>query len=146
LLPTAGIRKRFTERCRSGKFTPVDLHALAKAFGVSFQAMAVRLGELDLLPRGTYDRIVQSHLRPQDLGPREPPLKPSLLRLGLPGRYLALAASAYDQEMLSESELAEVLATDVPTARAVFQEHRQIGLGDGRQLRVDLVGQDLRLG
>lgn len=145
LLPTAGIRKRFTERCRSGKFTPVDLHALGKAFGVSFQAMALRLEELRLLPRGSYEKIVQSRLRPQDLGPREPPLKPSLLRLGLPERYMALAASAYDQGMLSESELAEVLATDVPTARAVFQEHERIGLGDGSHLRVDLVGQDLRL-
>ncbi len=145
LLPTAGVRKRFTERCRSGKFTPVDLHALSKAFGVSFQATALRLEELRLLPRGSYDRIVQSRLRLQDLVPPEVGPKLSLLRLGLPERYVALAVSAYDQEMLSESELAEVLATDVPTARAVFQEHERISLGDGTQLRVDLTGADLRL-
>jgi Zn-dependent peptidase ImmA (M78 family) len=145
LLPTAGVRKRFTERCRSGKFTPIDLHALAKAFGVSFQAMALRLEELRLLPRGSYEKIVQSHLRPQDLGPRKVAPKPSLVALGLPERYIALAVSAYDQEMLSESELAEVLGTDIPTARAVFQEHERISLGDGTQLHVDLAGADLRL-
>jgi Zn-dependent peptidase ImmA (M78 family)/DNA-binding XRE family transcriptional regulator len=144
LLPTAGVQKRFTERCRSGKFTPVDLHTLAKAFGVSFQAMALRLEELRLLPRGSYEKIVQSRLRPQDLVPREIAPKASMLRLGLPERYVTLALSAYDQEMLSESELADVLATDVPTARAVFQEHERISLDDGTQLRVDLTGADLR--
>jgi hypothetical protein len=46
--------------------------------------------------------------------------------------------------MLSESELAEVLATDIPTARAVFQAHERIALDDGLQLRVDLSGADLR--
>jgi hypothetical protein len=40
--------------------------------GVSFQAMALRLEELRLLPKGSYEKIVQSRLRPQDLGPREP--------------------------------------------------------------------------
>ena len=144
LLPTAGVRKRFTERCRSGKFTPVDLHALARTFGVSFQAMALRLEELRLLPRGSYEKIVQSGLRPQELGPKGVTPERSLVRLGLPERYVTLAVSAYDQEMLSESELAEVLATDIPTARAVFQEHERISLDDGMQLRVDLSGADLR--
>ena len=144
LLPTAGIRKRFTERCRAGKFTPIDLHALARTFGVSFQAMTLRLEELRLLPRGSYEKLVRSRLRPSDLGPRASAVKPSLLRLGLPDRYVALAVSAYDQEMLSEGELADVLATDVATARAIFQEHERISLGDGTQLRVDFAGGDLR--
>jgi hypothetical protein len=106
--------------------------------------MALRLEELRLLPRGSYEKIVQSRLRPQDLGPKKVSPKPSLVHLGLPQRYVALAVSAYDQEMLSESELAEVLAIDIPTARAVFQEHERISLGDGMQLRVDLTGADLR--
>ena len=67
-----------------------------------------------------------------------------MVRLGLPERYIALAVSAYDQEMLSEGELAAVLATDVATARAVFQEHERISLGDGTQLRVDFTSADLR--
>jgi len=144
LLPSAGVRKRFTERCRSGKFTPIDLHGLARTFGVSFQAMALRLEEMRLLPRGSYEKIVQSRLRPQDLGPRDDGPRPSMVRLGLPERYIALAVSAYDQEMLSEGELAELLATDVATARAVFQEHERISLGDGTQLRVDFTSADLR--
>jgi Zn-dependent peptidase ImmA (M78 family)/DNA-binding XRE family transcriptional regulator len=144
LLPTAGVRKRFTERCRSGKFTPIDLHALSRTFGVSFQAMAHRLEDLQLLPRGSYEKVVQNRLRPRGPDPRESEPEPLLLRLGLPERYVTLAVSAYDQEMLSESELAEALSTDVPTARAVFQEHERLSLGDGSQLRVELTGADLR--
>lgn len=146
LLPVAGVRKRFTERCRSGKFTPVDLQALAKSFGVSFQAMALRLEELRLLPRGSYEKISLSGLRPQDLnGLKDVPQPPSLLRLGLPERYVSLAVQAYEQELLSETELAEAFATDVPTARAVYQHHRRISVGDGTELSFDLAGADLRI-
>jgi Zn-dependent peptidase ImmA (M78 family)/transcriptional regulator with XRE-family HTH domain len=146
LLPSAGVRKRFTERCRAGKFTPIDLQGLARTFGVSFHAMAVRLEEMRLLPRGSYEKIVHSGLRPQDLGPREDRPKPLMTRLGLPERYVTLAVAGYDQGMLSESEFAEFLNTDVATARAVFQDHERISLGDGTQMRADFTGADLRLG
>jgi Zn-dependent peptidase ImmA (M78 family)/transcriptional regulator with XRE-family HTH domain len=144
LLPTSGVQKRFAERCRAGKFTPVDLNTLAKAFGVSFQAMAIRLEELRLLPKGTYDKIRQSQLRPQDLGKRDEARDERRgVRLGLPDRYVALAVSAYELERLSESEFAEFLGTDIGTARVVYQQSR-IPLGDGTQLSVDFSGADLR--
>lgn len=57
LLPAAGVKKRFADRCRAGKFTPIDVFALARLFEVPFQAMARRLEELRLLPKGSYDRI-----------------------------------------------------------------------------------------
>jgi Zn-dependent peptidase ImmA (M78 family)/DNA-binding XRE family transcriptional regulator len=145
LLPRAGVQKRFSERCRAGKFTPIDLLALARTFGVSFHAMALRLEELRLLPRGSYDKIVQSGLRPQGLGrPEELVAHPRVVRLGLPDRYVALAVSAYDDELLSETEFAEVLATDVATARGVHQQSHQIRLDDGTQLAVTFTGADLR--
>lgn len=144
LMPSSGVRKRFAERCRSGKFTPVDLHTLARAFGISFQAMTLRLEELRLLPRGSYEKITRSRLRPQELGPKDERPPVSLLRLGLPERYVELAVSAYDQELLSEGELADFLATDVATARAVYHERQRISLGDGMSLAVDFTGADLR--
>jgi Zn-dependent peptidase ImmA (M78 family) len=145
LLPATGVQRRFTERCRAGKFTPVDLSDLAQAFGVSFQAMALRLEELRLLPRGSYEKILQSKLRPQELRKHPAPVRvPSTMRLGLPKRYVDLAVSAYDQELLSESEFAELLATDLVTARAVHLERGQIPLEDGTQLPVDFSGADLR--
>ncbi len=144
LVPTSGVRKRFMERCRSGAFTPVDLSALAKTFGVSFQAMALRLEELRLLPRGSYEKIARSGLKPKDLAPRAPIAKPSLVQLGLPERYLTLAVSAFDRDLLSETEFAEILGTDIATARAVFQDRERISLDDGRQLHLGLASTDLR--
>lgn len=145
LLPTTGVQKRFAERCRAGKFTPIDLYGMARAFGVSFQAMTLRLEELRLLPRGSYEKIVQSKLRPQDLRKNEGSnLVQAATVLGLPERYVSLAVSAYDQELLSESELAELLSTDLATARAVYQERHRIPLEDGTQLPVDFSGADLR--
>jgi Zn-dependent peptidase ImmA (M78 family)/transcriptional regulator with XRE-family HTH domain len=145
LLPATGVQKRFTERCRAGKLTPLDLHALAQAFAVSFQAMTRRLEELRLLPRGSYEKIIQSKLRPRDLRKSaEPRVAPAATDLGLPARYVALAVSAYDQEWLSESELAEFLSTDITTARAIYQDRHQIPLDDGTQLPVDFSSADLR--
>jgi Zn-dependent peptidase ImmA (M78 family)/transcriptional regulator with XRE-family HTH domain len=145
LLPAIGVQKRFTERCRAGKFTPLDLYALSQAFAVSFQAMTRRLEELRLLPRGSYEKILQSKLRPRDLRKStEPHAAPAAMDLGLPARYVALAVGAYDQALLSESELAELLSTEVTTARAIYQEWQQIPLDDGTQLPVDFSGADLR--
>ncbi|HKY36951.1 MAG TPA: XRE family transcriptional regulator [Polyangiaceae bacterium] len=145
LLPASGVQKRFAERCRAGKFTPLDLFALSRAFGVSFQAMALRLEELRLLPRGSYDKIVRSRLRAHDLGKHElPPARALAISLGLPERYLALAVSAYDQEHFSESEFAECLGTDIATARAVYQSRNEISLDDGTRLPLDFSGMDLR--
>lgn len=62
------------------------------------------------------------------------------VNLGLPDRYVALAVSAYDQELLSESEVAEMLATDVATARGVYQQRHRIALENGTELQVDFTG------
>jgi len=145
LMPRAGIHKRFADRCRAGKFTPVDLSALAQAFAVSFQAMALRLEELRLLPRGSYDKIIHSRIRPDNLAKHDAALSPSRSpRPRLPERYVALAVAAYDRGLLSEGEFAEYLATDVAAARHIYQEHQSIRLEDGTQLPVDFGAGDLR--
>lgn len=146
LLPSSGVQKRFAERCRAGKFTAMDLRGLSTTFGVSFQAMALRLEELRLLPKGSYEKIVRSGLRPKDLAKGDhASVRRGDGRLGLPERYVALAVSAHDQEMLSESELAEMLATDIATARDVYQQRREIPLDDGARVAVDFAGADLRI-
>lgn len=147
LMPSGAVQKRFADRCRAGKFTPVDLYALSRTFGVSFQAIALRLEELRLLPRGSYQKIIQSRLQPQALaryeGTDAAPSPPPRTRR-FPDRYVTLAVAAYDQEILSEGELAEYLETDVTIARAIYQQRRQIPLEDGTKLAVDFAAGDLR--
>lgn len=142
LMPAVGVQKRFADKCRAGRFTPVDLVSLARHFEVSFQAMTVRLEDLRLLPRGSYDRITRSHI-----GTRVILLearRPAVSRPRLPERYVALAVAAHDQELLSEGELATYLDTDIADARRIYQEHQQIRLDDGTQLPIDFAAGDLR--
>lgn len=143
LLPAAGVQKRFADKCRAGLFTPIDLYALARHFEVSFQAMALRLEDLRLLKRGTYDKISKSQIRPRDLA-RHVPQQPSAPRPKLPERYVDLAVWAYDQELLSEGEFAEYLDTDIASAREVFQKRQKLQLEDGSQLPIDFAAGDLR--
>lgn len=37
LLPATGVQKRFAERCRAGKFTPIDLYSMARASASRFR-------------------------------------------------------------------------------------------------------------
>lgn len=145
LLPAAGVQKRFADKCRAGSFTLVDLFSLARSFEVSFRVMCLRLEELRLLPRGSYAKIIERQREPEELARHEAraPAPPSPRRK-LPERYVALAVAAYDQELLSEGELADYLDTDVADARRVYQEHRRLRLDDGTQLAVDFAVGDLR--
>jgi len=105
--------------------------------------MALRLEELRLLPRGTYEKIRQNKLSPRELAKTHIAPLGSALR-GFPERYIDLAVSAYEQELLSESEFAEYLDTDVASARDIYLSRQQIPVEDGMQLSVDFSGADLR--
>ncbi|HEX7839854.1 MAG TPA: XRE family transcriptional regulator [Kofleriaceae bacterium] len=142
LMPAVGVQKRFADKCRAGRFTPVDLVSLARHFEVSFQPMTVRLEELRLLPRGSYDKITRSHIRTRVMLLEE--RRPAASRRKLPERYVALAVAAHDQELLSEGELAAYLDTDIADARRIYQEHQQVRLDDGTQLPIDFAAGDLR--
>jgi Zn-dependent peptidase ImmA (M78 family)/transcriptional regulator with XRE-family HTH domain len=145
LMPGTGVQRRFADRCRVGKFTPVDISALARTFEVSFMAMGLRLEELRLLPRGSYDKIIRSQIRPKVLARHDGvEVTRRSPRPMLPERYVALAVAAYDQELLSEGEFAEYLNTDITDSRRIYQEHQSIRLEDGSQLPVDFSAGDLR--
>jgi len=144
LMPMVGVQRRFADKCRAGRFTPVDLYSLARHFEVSFQAMTLRLEELRLLPRGSFEKISKSRITPKDLARHAVVSRPPVPRRKLPERYVALAASAYDQELLSEGELAEYLDADIAEARRIFQDQRRIRLEDGSQLSIDFTAGDLR--
>lgn len=148
LMPAAGLAKRFAERSRTngGRFSSFDLLDLARTYEVSFAAMALRLEEVKLLPAGTYDRLVESRLRPRDLArmagvahSAAPPRK------RLPRRYAELALWAYEQELISEGRLAEFLDTDRTTARERYREYiENAAVDEKHRLDSDARGEDLR--
>ncbi len=144
LLPAAGVQKRFADKCRAGRFTLVDLFALARLFEVSFRAMTLRLEELRLLPQGAYQNLIKHRISPGHVAYHEARARPTAVPRKLPERYVELAVAAYDQELLSEGELAAYLETDIADARRIHHEHQRIDLDDGAQLPADLAMGDLR--
>jgi Zn-dependent peptidase ImmA (M78 family)/transcriptional regulator with XRE-family HTH domain len=144
LLPAAGVQKRFADKCRAGRFTLVELFALARAFEVSFGAMTLRLEDLRLLPQGAYQNLIKHRISPGHIAYHEARARPPAPPSKLPERYVELAVAAYDQELLSEGELAAYLETDIADARRIHHEHQRIELDDGAQLPVDLMIGDLR--
>lgn len=146
LLPSHGVRRRFTEhlRDRAAHFSTADLLAMANYFGVSFQAMTLRLEELKLLPEGTYDKFQSRGFQPNVARGVEPEVRPQP-EDWLPSRYVRLALEAYENEEVSESELARFLRCDRITARDVYLRRRTQQDEAGGPLELDL-GEELRLG
>jgi len=127
LMPTAGLRRRFNEESRtaSGKVTATEICRLAHHYFVSVEAMMLRLEELRLLKKGTWDL-----LRDRGFKVREAQEHLSLTphpydQTDLPLRYQYLAALAFEQGKLTEGELARLLRVDRVAARRLIQKLTQ---------------------
>ncbi|HEY7035558.1 MAG TPA: XRE family transcriptional regulator [Thermomicrobiales bacterium] len=121
LMPAAGLIRRFQtiKRAKSGPVTPADLLNLGQLYGVSFQALVLRLEELKLLPLGTWDRLKDAGFTAKVNEAKQllaiPPIPDQLQRL--PYRYEALAVQAFLDGQISEGRLAQFLGTDRVGAR-----------------------------
>jgi Zn-dependent peptidase ImmA (M78 family)/transcriptional regulator with XRE-family HTH domain len=126
LMPALGLRRRFYDLVRScpegaRQLTPAALINLADLYGVSFEALLLRLEDLRLIPVGTWQRLKDSKFQVREAqsllglgsGPEEPML---------PRRYMGLAVRAYEDGLLSEGELVETLHADRQQARRTVQE------------------------
>jgi Zn-dependent peptidase ImmA (M78 family)/transcriptional regulator with XRE-family HTH domain len=142
LMPALGLRRRFHDMQHSaGQVTPATLITLADLYGVSFEAMLLRLEDLRLVPVGTWMELKGRGFQVKEarelLGLGSP-----LEELGLPRRYQSLAAQAYEQERLSEGELVEILHTDREHARRIvagFATRQAVSEeGETGDLRLDL--------
>lgn len=115
-------------KANAGRFTDFDLVHLAMHFGVSGQAMTVRLIGLRKLPRDTYQHY---------WGRSEHRFKPLAEMLGytvddpvgflerpviLPTRYRYLAMKAYEDEEISLAKLAELLREPYHELRSKVRE------------------------
>lgn len=146
MLPSYGVRRRFTEhlRDRAAHFSTADLLAMANYFGVSFQAMTLRLEELELLPEGTYEKFQSRGFQPKVFRGVKPEAC-SQPEDWLPSRYVRLALEAYEKEEISESELARFLRCDRITARDIYLRRRTQQDEAGGPLELNL-GEELQLG
>lgn len=129
-VPATGLKRRFHEQWRSvdGKVTAAEICRLAHYYVVSVEAMMLRLEELRLLPGGTWERLRDQGFRVRE-AQRQLGLPPHPRDdRTLPVRYQYLAALAYQEEKLTEGELARLLRVDRVEARRHVQELTQTQL------------------
>lgn len=124
LMPESGVQHRFYEALeRSGDFKVADLCRLADYFAVSMQAMALRLESLGLIPRGSWDIIVESGVPVKALK-KEAGIEQSVNHDSLepyPKRYKLLAVQAFEEEMITEGQLARLLRCSRIEAREIVE-------------------------
>jgi hypothetical protein len=123
-------------------FQVADLRRLSHFYFVSVEAMALRLEQLGLISKGSWQFLKESKFAPKQasemLGLRPQPINDQ----PFPERYQFLAVSAYDRGDLGESDLAHYLRCDIVTAREIVVNtltSREVveGTGEERHVRLD---------
>lgn len=137
LMPASAVRQHFYEVLNSkGDFQVADLVRLSHYFVVSLEATALRLENLDLLRKGTWqwlseDRVSRKKMA-EELGlerPEEPNHR-------LPERYVSLAVLVYDRGLVTERDLAGFLRCTPIEARQLAEEQRLAADGKSSDLRL----------
>jgi Zn-dependent peptidase ImmA (M78 family) len=123
LMPASTIRSRFHEIVNTtNDFQVADLCRLSNFYFVSVEAMTLRLEGLGLIPKGCWSHIKESRFE----------VRKASAMLELPGhretkdafpeRFKFLAVHAYEQEKITEGQLARFLRCDRVTAREVVAQ------------------------
>jgi Zn-dependent peptidase ImmA (M78 family)/DNA-binding XRE family transcriptional regulator len=122
LMPASSLRQRFHDIVTTtGDFRVADLSRLSHLYYVSHTAMALRLGELGLIPRGSWEALKESRYSPREakkyLGLPPQPVNDERF----PERYQYLAVAACQAGELGESDLAYYLRCDIVKAREIME-------------------------
>jgi Zn-dependent peptidase ImmA (M78 family)/transcriptional regulator with XRE-family HTH domain len=142
LMPTSSVRQDFQKTVtETGDFQVADLCRMKHFYFVSLEAMTLRVEQLGLIPKGTWESLKESGFAPRKaealLGLPSHPTDDSTV----PERYKFLAVHAYQREEIGDSDLAHYLRCDVVTAREVANRtltSREIEpSGDERTVRMD---------
>jgi Zn-dependent peptidase ImmA (M78 family)/DNA-binding XRE family transcriptional regulator len=138
LMPAPGIRRRFNSIVQSrNDFVVADLCLMADQYGVSVEAMTRRLERLGCLPQGTWqtleDRSLGGKRVRKEIGLPSHPSRPIIL----PKRYVRLAVQAFDEELITETQLARFLHCSRVEARETAEtvtEEINVNAGGAYQL------------
>ncbi len=142
LMPTSGLRMRFNDvRKAKEKIVVADLCILANFYGVSVEALTLRLEELKLIPTGVWERLKQGDFKVREaqaqLGLDKIPSQDSRL----PIRYQNLAVLAFEQGLITEGQFSHYLRTDRLSARNVAENlsmYRSQTSGVNSEIELDL--------
>ncbi len=123
LMPASSVRQKFHDIVTStGDFQVADLCRLCHFYYVSVEAMTLRLEQLGLIPKGSWQEMKESRFAPRQAA--------AMLHLPVhletpevcPERYKYLAVHAFEQEKISQGQLARFLRCDPVTAREIVAQ------------------------
>jgi len=127
LMPTNGLMKQFNDiKDSQGQVTVSDLLKIAHNYGVSFQALLYRLKNMKLLSNSKCDkwqRGIKVRQAQQKLGLAPIPMHSEKL----PTYYSQLALQAYNNDLISEAQLAKFLQIDLIKTRHIIQKFQRNG-------------------
>jgi len=130
LMPASALRRQFNEISEGGEsFSARNLIFLAHEFQVSLQAMTLRLTDLGLLRKGTYEALKERGLGDETVD-RVLEDTPLASWQYVPKLHL-LVFEALDRELISEGQASDLLALD-------RTEVRELGEELGGNIRLDL--------
>ncbi len=124
LMPRSGVNRRLSEveMSRKDRITIADLVTLADYFGVSVQAMCLRLESLKRIQAGSWDRLKAGDFKSDKARQALGLLRSERRHSEWPVRYLLLAKAAFEMGELSENQLARKFRTDIVSAREIMEE------------------------
>jgi Zn-dependent peptidase ImmA (M78 family)/transcriptional regulator with XRE-family HTH domain len=143
LMPATSVRQRFNDIVNTtSDFQVADLRRLSHFYFVSVEAMALRLEQLSLISKGSWQFLKGEGFAPKQagelLGLRPQPLNNE----PFPDRYQFLAVNAFERGEIGDSDLAHYLRCDIATAREIVARtltSREVveGTGEERDVRLD---------
>ena len=118
-----------------------DLRRMSHFYFVSVEAMALRLEQLGLIPKGSWQYLKEAKFAPRQvaelLGLQALPTNDE----PYPERYKYLAVHAYARSEIGDSELAHYLRCDIVAAREIVSRtltsREMEATGEEGQLRLD---------
>ena len=123
-MPRSGVNRRLSEveMSRKERITIADLVTLADYFGVSVQAMCLRLESLKRIQTGSWDRLKAGDFKPDKARQALGLLRSDRRHSEWPVRYLLLTKAAFEMGELSENQVARKFRTDIVSAREIMEE------------------------
>jgi Zn-dependent peptidase ImmA (M78 family)/DNA-binding XRE family transcriptional regulator len=123
LMPASSVRQRFHDMVTTtGDFQVADLCRLCHFYFVSVEAMTLRLERLGLIPKGSWQNMKESKFARRQATVRlELPSHPETPDV-YPERHKFLAVHAFEQEKISQGQLARFLRCDPVTAREIVAQ------------------------
>ena len=119
-MPASSVRQRYHDIVTTtGDFKGADLRRMSHFYYVSVEAMALRLEQMGLIQRGSWQFLKESKFSPREAA--------ELLNLQtqpthdepFPERYKYLAVAAYERGEIGDSDLAYYLRCDIVRAREI---------------------------